>query len=208
MTSLMLMHHSRDTLIIPKSSYHLPPCWFYRLWAFITFLSSRRAGVKRTRSMEACYGRAVQGEGSCGTLFPQTVNSGICQSCSTLTSTTPTNVRRGVCKGRDGLATDKDFPWAIGSTGAPSLLMVVFAVNTSCCGHVYHLNTDISSTNVQILTKLAPQYSFFGRQSSSVSSQSSFKTVLSSSLCWTSYLQRPAKSHCLIYPTNYLFLLH
>jgi hypothetical protein len=93
--------------------------------------------------MEACYGRAVQGEGSCGTLFPRTVNAGICQSCSTLTRTTPTNVRRGICKGKR-LATDKDFPWAIGSTGAPSLLMVVFAVGTSCCGHGYHLNTDIS----------------------------------------------------------------
>ena len=93
--------------------------------------------------MEACYGRAVQGEGSCGTLFPRTVNAGICQSCSTLTRTTPTNVQRGICKGKR-LATDKDFPWAIGSTGAPSLLMVVFAVGTSCCGHGYHLNTDIS----------------------------------------------------------------
>ena len=93
--------------------------------------------------MEACYGRAVQGEGSCGTLFPRTVNAGICQSCSTLTRTTPTNVRRGICKGSK-LAADEGSPRAIGSTGAPSLLMVVFAAGTSSYGRTYHLNTDIS----------------------------------------------------------------
>ena len=96
--------------------------------------------------MEACYGRADHGGGSCGTPFPRTVgvNAGICQSCSTLTRTAPTNVRRGICKGKR-LAADKDFPWAIGSTGAPSLpIMVVFAVDISCCGQMYHINTDIS----------------------------------------------------------------
>ena len=72
------------------------------------------------------------------------MNAGICQSCSTLTRTAPTNVRRGICKGKR-LAADKDFPWAIGSTGAPSLpIMVVFAVDISCCGQMYHINTDIS----------------------------------------------------------------
>jgi hypothetical protein len=93
--------------------------------------------------METCYGRAVQGEGSCGTPFPRTVNAGISQSCSTLTRTTPANVQRGICKGSE-LTTDEGSPWAIGSTGAPSLLMVVFAAGTSCYGRMYHLNTDIS----------------------------------------------------------------
>jgi hypothetical protein len=93
--------------------------------------------------MEACYGRAVQGEGSFGTSFPRTVNAGISQSCSTLTRTTPTNVRRGICKGSK-LAADEGSPRAIGSTGAPSLLMVVFAAGTSSYGRTYHLNTDIS----------------------------------------------------------------
>jgi hypothetical protein len=93
--------------------------------------------------MEACYGRAVQGEGSFGTSFPRTVNAGISQSCSTLTRTTPTNVRRGICKGSK-LAADEESPRAIGSTGAPSLLMVVFAAGTSSYGRTYHLNTDIS----------------------------------------------------------------
>jgi hypothetical protein len=135
MTSTMFMHYSRDTLTSPKSSYH-------HHVGSIGYEPLLPSSVEQALSVGVQWKLATDGP---GTLFPRTVNAGICQSCSTLTCTPPTNVRQGICKGRDGLATDKDFPWAIGSTGAPSLLiMVVFAVGTSCCGHGYHLNTDIS----------------------------------------------------------------